>query len=92
VRLPSEFVATNRKKYFVTGVSDPKKVLVETTWLPSNAAEVGVAVLKPVAKVESVEKSTRTVVLSDSGLTFIRTRALVPVIPSKRVNSTLGAA
>jgi hypothetical protein len=92
VSVPREFVATKRKKYLVTGVNDPKKALVETTSPPSNAVDVGVAVLRPVAKVASVEKSTRTVVLSDSGLTFIRTSALVPVTPTKFVNSTLGAA
>ena len=75
----------------VTGVKDPKNVVVATTSLPSSVEEVGVAVLTPVAKVTSVENSTRAVVLSPSGLTFIRTRALVPVIPSKLVNSTFGA-
>ena len=92
VTVPSEFVPIKRKKYRVTGVRDPRNALVETIALPLKSVDVGDTVLKPVAKVESVENSTRTVVLSDSGFTFIRTRALEPVIPSTWVNSTFGAA
>ena len=92
VKFPREFDAIKRKKYLVTGVKDPKNVLVATTSLPLKAEDVGVAVLTPVAKVASVENSTRAVVLSPSGLMFIRTRALVPVTPSRFVNSTFGAA
>ena len=64
---------------------------VATTLLPVKVAAPAWAVRRSVANVESVENSTRAVVVSDSGLTLNLTKALVLVMPSRFTKSTFGA-
>jgi hypothetical protein len=68
------------------------ETLVDTTSDPENTAVVGAAVRVEVAKVGLVENSTRALVSRFSGLITMFTRALVLVIPSSDLNSTVGAA
>ena len=64
---------------------------VATTSLPVKAAAPAWEVRRSVANVESVENSTRAVVVSDSGLTLNLTKAPVLLMPSRFTKSTFGA-
>ena len=92
ISVPAEFSPTNLKKYLVAADNDVSATFVETTSAPETVGSAGVAVRSAVVKVESVENSTRDVVLKLSGLTAILTSALVLEIASTDLNSTFGAA
>ncbi len=72
--------------------SDVSETFAEIRSGPENDGVVGAAVRIEVAKVGLVENSMRVVVLRFSGLTTIFTTALELVIPSRDLNSTVGAA
>jgi hypothetical protein len=76
----------------VFAVSDVSETFAEIRSGPVNVGVVGVAVRIEVANVGLVENSTRVVVLRFSGLTTILTKALELEIPSRDLNSTVGAA